>query len=313
MPAFRLVAAVLMLAAGPSAARAGDATAELPAGGLAFVPSSVLAKDSEELLIGRDRIRVTYVIRNSSDQDLALWISFPLPDIDMSSVGDQEVMLPSPDPQNFVEFETLVDNTRISGQTFQAAFAAGRDVSRLLAEHSIPLFPFVDGLAASLGELPEAVRRDWTERGILRHDAERAEPGWVLKTSVAWRQVFPAGRALRIVHTYRPIAAMHSYSPAALAALQSQHCVDGGVQAEIAKRQQSRREVTELLAVTYLAAPGANWSGPTGDYRIAIEKPDSGTIVATCWRELRAAGPTLLEWGARVAAPDEDLHILFIR
>lgn len=313
-PSLKVLAISLALwHAGAGTAAADDATAELPAGGLAFVPASALAKESEELALSRERIRITYTIRNTSARDIALWVSFPLPDIDMMAVGDQEVLFPSPDPTSFVEHETLVDGVRVEGKTRQSAFAAHRDVTQILHDHSIPLFPFADDVASTLGDLSRDERREFQEQGIMRHDTERAEPGWTLKTTFSWRQVFPAGKAIRIAHSYRPIPSVRTYRPGDLKSLARSHCIDGAIESALAQRSGPGQEPVELLALTYLAAPSATWWGKTGDLRLAIEKQTPSTIVATCWRGLRAAGPTLLEWSGHETVIEDDVHVLFIR
>ncbi len=303
-------AALLLLS---SRGEAQDATAELPTGGLSFVPITALTKESEELLISRERMRITYVIRNTSAEDIAIRVSFQLPDIDMMSIGEQEVLLPSMIAENFVDHETRVDDARVPGTTWQAAFAAARDVTQTLQSHAIPLFPFSDDVAPRLSELSEEVRRELLEAGILRHDADRPEPGWTLKTTFSWRQVFPAGKTVRIVHSYRPVIASSRYSPADLGRLAKQHCVDRAVESAAAEQSAARKGGAELQTLTYLAAPGAVWWGQTGELRIAIEKQDPSTQVATCWRGFRAAGPTLLEWSGRDVVIEDDIHVLFIR
>ena len=61
------------------------------------------------------------------------------------------------------------------------------------------------------------------------------------------------------------------------------------------------------------APPDSLPSAPfAGDLSVIVMRELPGTVVATCRRDLRMAGPTALEWTAKDFLPDEDVAVLFI-
>ena len=63
----------------PVVARANDSSALLAAGGIVLTTSSDVAMESEDLTIGRTRVRVSYVFRNKGTKEIRTRVAFPLP------------------------------------------------------------------------------------------------------------------------------------------------------------------------------------------------------------------------------------------
>ena len=54
-------------------------------------------------------------------------------------------------------------------------------------------------------------------------------------------------------------------------------------------------------------------AGAELDYKDGLEKSGFETLIATCWKDLRAAGPTLLETIRRDFKSEEDVRVLLVQ
>lgn len=200
-----------ILAASCLPSRANDSTAELATGGLRFVTTPDIEMRSEDLFISLDRIKVRYVFFNTSDKPVTTLIAFPMPDIVVNSL-DQNVAYPTDNPENLLDFRTLVDGKPVEAQVEQMVFAAGVDRTDFLRKLGIPLAPQVAAMNAALDKLPEATRDELVKLGmaeILEYDSgegmqKHVEARWTLKTIYYWEQTFPPKTELVIEHSYRP-------------------------------------------------------------------------------------------------------------
>ena len=123
-----------------------EPTTELAAGGLVFAGKDALVVERKDLVIGIDKIRITYVVRNADATDRTALMVFALPTIDMAALDGAPVAIPSYDPQNptnFVGFWTMIDGKAAEPEVDINAKALGHvDVTTLLQAHRIPLYPF---------------------------------------------------------------------------------------------------------------------------------------------------------------------------
>src|SRR3954454_19164891 len=193
-PSFRplaLMAALMVATAGP--ARANDSAAEMSIGGLQFVRTNDVAMQSEDLHIALERISVRYQFTNLTTKPVTLTVAFPLPDIDMSEA--ENIALPSMDPVNFVEFETMVDGSAAPLAIEQRAVAGNKDVSALLRELKLPLLP-LGSREIRVADLPAATRTRLVDDGLLMpagmsdNGHQQYVPGWITRTSAVRQQVF---------------------------------------------------------------------------------------------------------------------------
>ena len=149
MGRFRLFMALLSLFVRP--AIANDSSAELATGGLVFTKNPAIEMRAEELFICLTQIRVRYVFFNNSNKDISSTVAFPMPDI---TISDDDIAIPTDDPQNIVGFSTVVAGRPVSTQVEQRAFARGVDQSALLRRLGIPLSPHIEDTHAALRRLP---------------------------------------------------------------------------------------------------------------------------------------------------------------
>lgn len=287
-------------------------TVEVPAGGLVFVPDDRLAIQAQEVVLGRSAVRVTYVVRNAAEEPITRIVTWPLPEIDMSAIGDDVVVLPGPDALNFSAATVTVDGAAAPLGFEQRAWAFGRDITDLLKVAGVPLNPVAAGIEEVLRRVPAETLADLEERGAVSRDEERIVPNWAVGTTAFWRQTFEPGKALTIGLAYAPVTASGIWAPESLAALKETYCIDRDLEAAIAARlaKSGRGLVTHRLTFATTGSSGG-WSS-IPNFRLAIEKSGFETLIAACWRDLRVVGPTLLESIRRDFKPDDDIRVLFI-
>ncbi len=64
--------------------------------------------------------------------------------------------------------------------------------------------------------------------------------------------------------------------------------------------------------LTHSIANSPGWWAPIANVRLVIEKTSVETLVATCVKDLKPIGPTLLEGLVREFRPKDDIRVLFI-
>jgi hypothetical protein len=308
------VALLALLGQAPlTASSAGDASIEIAGGGLAFAGNPSLRIEQQDVLITRDKIEVTYKLRNSADTQQAILIAFAAPDLDANAATEDEVALPSADPTNYVGSSTTVDGQPVTLGIEQRAMALGLDVTGRLQAAGLDLFPYAAGLAAKLDGLATEKRLDLLERGILRDDGANALPAWTLKTVGHWRQAFAPQQTITIVHAYRPIASALPRSDEVMAVQRQRACLTPAQERQIAELPTEGGVTATVTTVGYGATPGGDGLGPVGRFRLIVEAADTLTIVATCREGLKRTGPLQFDWSASDYTPDEDYHLLFAR
>lgn len=292
---------------------AAESSVELAAGGLSFAANPSISMERQDVLVSPDMITLTYTLHNDAQLPQAILITFALPELDTNAVTDGEVILPSADPNNYVQFSPKVDGQAPPFKIEQRATALGLDVSNTLASAGIALFPFGSASSSKLSELSAADRLAFLERGILKEEGSSVVAAWTLKTVAHWRQVLPAGQQINIVHTYRPITGVTSYKTETLQSSRRRSCLTEAQETAIAKLPTEGGVAPTFTSVGFLAASGSDQLGPARRFRILIETADQLTIVATCRDGMKRTGPTQLEWTATDHVLDEDLQILFVR
>lgn len=322
----------IMLAAGLSwQAFANDSTAELSTSGLILSRSDGIAMESEELFVSADRITVDYLFRNSSDQNVATIVAFPMPDI--SGNPWSVPAIPDNTSDNFLDFTVSVDGKAVTPQLEQRVFAAGLDVTAELRARNVPLYPFGDAALAALAALPQDVADQWQERGIITIDEyddgsgwkRVRSPYWMLKSTYWWRSVFPANAAVRVSHRYKPSvggSAGLTFVPEgrlqgeAFEAYKQKYCLDKGFENAVAKIVKSARDGDPQVSetrISYILTTGGNWAtGAIGKFKLTVDKGSPRNLVSFCGHNVVKTGPTTFEMTATEFYPDRDLEILIL-
>lgn len=326
---FRYVlTAALALSATP--AFANDSIAELGTGGLILSRSDAVAMESEDLYISPEKVTVDYVFRNNTDKDVDAIVAFPMPDIE----GDPNEMPAIPDGQsdNFLGFELTIDGVAAKPQLEQKAFALGIDISADLKSQNVPLYPFGDAARAALAKLPQAVADDWVDRGLIIEDTADDGSGmktvyvpfWQLRSTYWWRSAFPANKAVRVAHRYKPsVGGTSSVSffydgqfQSQYATYKTRYCMDGAFENAIRKAAKSNADGTPRYfenRIAYVLTNGGNWAtGSIGKFKLTVDKGDPKNLVSFCGENVRKVGPTRFEMTAENFYPEHDIDILLL-
>ena len=150
-------------------------------------------------------------------------------------------------------------------------------------------------------------------------------PSWTVRETWYWRQTFPAGRPLRVEHSYTPgvggTAGVPLASPDYRASqdgrrAQAEFCTDRDFLASIdrmsqrAERQQGNYPTESRIR--YILTTGGNWRAPIGDFRLVVDKGRPDAIVSFCGEGVRRISPTRFEVRHRNWRPDRDLAVLIV-
>ena len=287
-------------------------TIELPAGGLMLVPDERLSVESDEIQLGRASVRNTIVVRNSSSEAFSRIVSWALPEVDKSAIGDDVAVLPGADPRNFAAASVTVDGVPVQAQLEQRASAFGRDITSLLEAMGVPLNPLVPGAEEALRRVAGEQTADLEERGAVHHEDDRLLPGWSVRTTLFWRQTFEPGKAVTISLGYAPVTASGVWTAQSLAQLKEAYCIDRAAEQAIAARASRPGRAPVAHRLTYTIAGAAGWWTTVPRLKLAIEKPSPDAVVAACWKDLKASGPTLLESVRPDFKPGEDIRVLIV-
>lgn len=340
-----LVAAVSLCAL--AAANDGPFSS-VPAGGIQFEKSGVISMDKEDLSIGIDRIRVAYVFRNTSAQDVNTKVAFPLP---IWRVGDFECS----DPM-YAEFSVKVNGKPVEYETRVRAVLVGqakkgpflyskgpatvtKDVTDLLTKHGIELRECEKAWEQieALGKEPQ---EELIKEGVIQREGDYVAPQWGVQVAYIWDQSFPANAETRIEHEYVPQAGYFSewhfdpwYKDVNEGKLEwknvpafgteefNAHCgdflkyfgIDKGVLAWAAKQRESNKRFN-FAVVDYILTTAAYWHGPIKDFTLTIAKPQHGpSAISTAVEGLKKIDETRFQVKRTNYTPDKDLAILFIQ
>jgi hypothetical protein len=285
---------------------------DIVAGGLIFVPDPEVVLERRDVLIRDTAIRAAYTLRNDAAEPRRFLVTFALPPLDLAAIGEQQVILPSLDPANYVNAVVTADGQRVALDVEVRAVAYGLDVSSQLIAAGLPLFPFTQGLALRLSRLDDMQKALLVERGILRVEDGETFVNWTYTVTASWLQSIPAQHSLSLTLDYQPVSGAGGYSPEIADKLQKTYCLEAPV-ADLLRRKNQAGVNVSLRWVSYGLSNDASSSEPANTFRLVVEKPDAETAMATCWPALRALGPTAFEWTASQTSTEDDFSVLFIK
>ena len=275
-----------------------------------LVANGTVQPEQVDVTIAPDRIRVVYVLRNVGDRPETRLVTFPLPDLDMTSIGDLPPLLARPADDNFVDAVITADGAPVAGRLEQRALALGLDVSAQLVKLGLSPFPYAPSNVGKIKALSDAAKDELYQRGILRMSDDSYHPAWVLKSVLAWSQSFPTGSPVTLALTYMPIVGRPAATAESLASLAKSTCLANDA-AKAIKEAASAGTAKRLVVTSFQATLGAAWLDTIGKFRLTIEKPRAQTIIATCKSGLKASTPTQIEWSNRDHSVDDDIMVLF--
>jgi len=238
MPTFltRLMTAACTAALMTFAAAANDGFAGITATGLEFEKTDKIAMQSEDLYIGMHEIRVAYVFKNTSAEDVSGTVAFPMPPVMIGTfIVSPTQMKPSDlDAENPLNFTATVDGQKVAVKTDRRAYAPkpyvepadpnapyvpppakeeyedpGEDITELLTSMGIPIALDPETVMKALDKLTPEQVKTLQDKGLAEKDTGDNGPDmrWIIGWSVGirhyWDQTFPAGAEVKIEHAYK--------------------------------------------------------------------------------------------------------------
>lgn len=315
--------ALFLIAALP--ARANDGVAGLEAGELVFLTSDRIEMAEEDLYLSPDEIRVRYLFRNTTRQEVTTLVAFPLPPIVQSPDYGYGFGPAHADPANPLAFRLWIDGRELPVAVHvRASSQYGLDVTRILQKWQIPLLLLYAGegdferMQARLNGLPAPVIEELAALGAIsveNYDGRFIMPTWTTHVSYLWPMTIPAGGAVEVRHVYAPVPDAFIFSAGDLGGgyMNDIACMDPPFIAA-ARRMLAGAEyqATTARVLNYILTTANSWAGPIGRFHLTIDKSDPRWLVSLCRDGIRKTGPTTFEWEAVNWRPEGDLAVFFL-
>ncbi|EXL03739.1 DUF4424 family protein [Aquamicrobium defluvii] len=323
-------------------AHANDTTATLSAGGLEITASTDIAMEREELYLSTKDVQVSYLFRNMSTADIETRVAFPMPEVPFGPIDN--VVLPQPGKDNFVGFTVKADGEQIRPElhvralsapvdedSAKPAFPQGMDMTEAVLRAGLPVNAGSESWKTTLSAMPEAKRKALVSEGLL-YDGDASpdgwSPQWSMRETYHWQQTFPAGKAVKVEHHYRPVSGMSFFTGDApdmetiSATFGKRYCLDqnglAGVRRLLDKARSASaagKDGTYVFATEteYVLRTGANWKGPIGDFRMTIDKLFPDAVLTTCADGIVKTGPTTFTVERTHFTPEHDVRFVVFR
>ena len=210
------------------------------------------------------------------------------------------------------------------------AFAGARDVTALLTALKVPLTG--KGSAEALDAVPRAEQDRLLAARIADPDESdgghgtkrHLVPGWTVRETWFWNQTFPAGRDLRVEHSYTPgtggsvgtmLASRQSRAEPEGRGMLADYCIDSAFLAAIDRRAAATGREYPVLPekrVHYVLTTGANWRAPIGRFRLVVDTGAADNLVSFCGEGVRKISATQFEMVKTNWRPDRNLKVLIV-
>lgn len=306
---------------------ANDGFGGIGANGLEFSQNEKVAMLSEDLFISLDKIKVSYVFANTSDEDVTGEVIFPLPPIGLHQVLNSDMNFPGdPDRENLVNFTVEIDGRTIKPAIERRAVrfaldpdsgqsANGEDVTAILEEAGVPLTLKPGRLVPAVDALSPGARAKLVSAGLLEdfgspaNGSDRYLFKWAIAVRYHWTQTFPAGSEVTVRHEYEnhPPGGIWSWSHPAKEdyerELEREYCIDEATSKALVRCRASYR-------ISYILGTANTWKGPIGRFKLTIDKGDPRNILSLCATGVEKTGPTTFVVEKENYRPPEELRIL---
>jgi hypothetical protein len=332
----------VVLLAGP--VMANDGFGGFSATGLTFGQTDQVAMETEDLMIGLDRIAVDYTFRTLGDTDVTGEVIFPLPPVPMGDLINGMWNLPEDtDRENLIDFKAVVDGVPIKVQIDRLAVilpeawwdlssaaqydTPGRDVTALLAAHGMSVT--LDGGKAweEVNALPPAARDALLAEGVIGDYDDGAGfdfyPNWSVVLRYHWTQTFKAGAVTKVHHDYenRPTGGVFGWEDPPeqdyLKDIARTYCIDAGTSKAIYKAL-ARPDAQDgawgmAYNIDYVLRTANSWAGPIGRFTLTLDKGEARNVISLCADGVEKTGPTTFVVEKTDFTPDQDLKILLVQ
>ncbi len=301
---------------------ANDTVVEIAAGGLEYVRSDKIEMVREDLYISMDEVRVDYVFRNHSEEDITAMVAFPMPNIQADPYSD--IGLPFAQYDNFLGFRVFVEGQEIEPRLQQRAKVIGVDVTTHLVKRNITLLPTGDGVFAALNRQSPDVLLELEQLGIVEIEnyeggnglQAQINPQWVLQSAYYWEMVFPAGKEIKVSHTYSPatgattgIAPFFYGEDDISEEYVRRYCVDEGFVRAVSRKVDAGTQYFETW-ISYILVTGRNWYRTIGTFHLTVDKGSTNNLVSFCGEGVVKTGPTTFELTIEDYYPEKNSDVL---
>ena len=257
-----------------------------------------------------------------------------MPDIHVDG-PDENISVPTDDPDNFLAFTTTVNGKPVATKVEQRVIAVGLDRTQLLRSLGIPLAPHL--IKHQRGARPPAARTSGTSScGSASPRSRNTTPARACR-SISQR----AGRCRRRTTGSRPSRRRrkplieHRYKPSVGASVQTalgspneskepwyedykeKYCFDYEFLAAV---ERARRAVNSKSGapyseqrIDYILKTGANWSGPIKEFRLVVDKGEADNLITFCGQNVKKISDTQFELRRVDFTPDGNLSILILK
>ncbi|NWH09112.1 MAG: DUF4424 family protein [Alphaproteobacteria bacterium] len=315
----------------PSIAAANDGFAGIDAGGITFAKTDAVTMAKEELFISLDEVRVSYVFKNITANDVTGEVAFPLPPFMISIMleSDTDDRLSSGDEFNVLGFTALVDGKpvslsadaqyRLPSYDTEGRITSERDVTQRLKSLGVPTTYNAETVIAWFATLPAETQKALIAEGLFYEASEpgRYAPAYSVSAIFHWTQTFPANSEVRIAHSYRPMPS--GSVPGVWPDLEAQYCIDEGTKRGIEKTlaplgtEAGEGMMVVQYYLSYILSTANSWAGPIGDFTLTLDKGDPTSIISLCMDGIEKTGPTTFRVHKTNFKPERDLQIYLLK
>ena len=249
----------------------------------------------------------------------------------------ETVEMPDPAHDNFLRFVTRVDGKPVDSQVEQRAFLEDPDkpdveITERLKSLGVPLIPTMEQPArrfrrlASCSSRRSRMRKSCTLRTSTAAKARNTEPLWTLRSKFWRRQVFPAGRDLRVEQTYTPGLGGQVWfdlgppGPRRGAGVRIIARLTARTGPSRARSSLSTARPTRPISSSEPSkniCPMSSRPAPIGRGRsepsVLLSIRGIRPLVSFCGDGVRKIGPTTFEMTAKDYTPKRDIDVLFIK
>jgi hypothetical protein len=256
--------------------------------------------EKERLTISIKKVTVEYEFLNTTDQDIATEVGFPMPPYEYSEGNSWG------GAWSFTDFRVWVDGREVQYQTEARAKVKATDYTDLLSglgvdiqtfDHYDPL-TIADGLRTEedtskhpIDKLPKSTRENMVRLGLLH--PEFGFPAWTVFRTYYWSQRFPARQIVKVRHEYTPVFGFGPFRPEELQSKLKDACIEPSLQEKLttlwAKGKGGDEWSWYINAswVKYILTTANNWKTPIKDFELIVERPEwtekGSYFVSLCW------------------------------
>jgi Domain of unknown function (DUF4424) len=331
----RFVSALAAVLLADVPALGNDGYSEIGIGGLVLTDTEAVSMDKEDLFISAHQIRVEYVMTNQTDKDVEALVMFPLPDIVLKDEADSARGIV--DFAKDLKFETKVDGKPFAIVLEQRAVVGEVDVTDAVLKAGLPVNGIAEDFSKLVFGLPQDVRQNLMKLGVLERLLDDAgneipyppdlslSPQWNVRSYVARKQVFAAGKSVSVSHSYVPVAGASvggNLSPEYrnedfVKEKVATFCIEDSWFAAFDKQIKKRATAENPSPygetwVKYILKSGSTWKGPIKDFRLVVDKGETDSLVSFCGDGVKKISPTQFEVRKNEFEPKDDLHVLVV-